>query len=121
VPYQVEVDSGRSCIVVAHRGQISLAESRAAQAAVFAAIAEHGIMRVLIDVTGITNDLSVIDLFVVSSDLDRPELPRPRGALVARQDQRDQARFLETVAANRGLNIASFTERDKAEAWLSRD
>lgn len=119
MPYELGIDAGNDCIVVTHRGEISLAESRAAQAAVLALAVERGVSRVLIDVTGITNDFSAVEIFVVSSGLERPELPRLRGALLARSDQEPKARLLETVASNRGLDIRSFTERAEALAWLS--
>jgi hypothetical protein len=119
--YQIDVDAGRACLVITHHGEISVAEARAAQSAALAAVAQHGLERVLIDVTGITNELSVLDLFMVTSDLDLPELPRPRGALLARADQAANAEFVETVALNRRLDIRSFADRDQALAWLYRD
>ncbi|HEY7840672.1 MAG TPA: hypothetical protein VIC61_03815 [Gammaproteobacteria bacterium] len=119
MPYEVGVDSANACIVVAHKGRISLAESRAAQAEALAVVVERNLPRVLIDVTGVTNDLSIIEMFIVSSEIDRPELPRPRGALLVRADQQPRGKFLETIADNRGLEIRSFTDRAEALAWLS--
>jgi len=112
--YEIGIDEKQRCILVTHTGDISVAESRAAQREAIALIMERGLSRVLIDVTGITNDLSAADLFTLTADLGDPGNPRPAAALVARPDQQAKARFMETVAFNRGLRIEAFTAREDA-------
>ena len=41
-----------------------------------------------------------------------------RGALLARPDQMDDVKFMETVARNRGMNIWAFDNKEDALAWL---
>jgi hypothetical protein len=112
--YEIGIDEQQMCVLVTHTGEISLAESRDAQRDALSVIVEQGLSRVLIDVTGITNDLPSVDLFGITADLAGPGIPRPAAALVARPDQKAKARFIETVAQNRGLRIEAFTEREEA-------
>ncbi len=82
---------------------------------------EHGTDLFLADLTDIDGGHGVLDLFEVIRLLESFGVgPGFREAIVlpTRSASADDARFFETAARNRGLNVRVFPSREEATAWL---
>jgi hypothetical protein len=88
--------------------------------------AKHSLTNILIDVRSLQGELSVLDRFMFSEIMSRQHLKfiltnknKPfRIAFVGSHPIIDTRKFGAIVAANRGLNILSTTDINKAFEWL---
>lgn len=118
MPYTVEVFPDEGYVSLEHRGTITLNEISEARNKVIEQVANHQISNVLVSVLGVTNKLSTFEAYFVTEEHGKVKRPAMRGALLARPDQMDDVKFVETVARNRGMNIWAFDNKEDALAWL---
>jgi hypothetical protein len=106
-------------VFVAHEGVLRPEEIQAATLEAMAAMDADKVDRVLVDLTGVTDTPSTMDLFSAHAALpEYTRVPRPRGALLLRADQEADGRFIEDVMVNRGLPVRVFDDREAALQWL---
>jgi hypothetical protein len=74
---------------------------------------------VMVDTRGGQVHLSVTELYQLGVELaSHPSLRSSKIALLAPVTRADWARFLETVASNRGIAMEVFTDFEAAMTWL---
>lgn len=76
--------------------------------------------RVLIDITGLTAKLLVIEDYEFMNESSFALSSRVGIALIVPQVWTIDGRFIERVAANNGVRLRSFTEKADALAWLMK-
>jgi hypothetical protein len=118
MPIDVEVDRKHGWVTITHRGAADTMEMKAAQAKALALLLEKKLRRVLLDVSGTSVDPSLTSLFDAASNVGTNPASTAIAALLVRADQAENARFVETVATNRGVSMRTFTDRDAAMKWL---
>ena len=118
MPFEISIFKEGGYIRIRHYGEISVAEIGDARNAAIKKVLRHFIFKILVDVCEVTNKLSTLDAFSATSDHSKIKRPGLRGAIVAREDQMEDARFMENVAVNRGMNIRAFHDMERALSWL---
>ncbi|MHC4726941.1 MAG: hypothetical protein ACYS17_06880 [Planctomycetota bacterium] len=78
----------------------------------------QGLTRVFVDTTTVTSYPSTIPVFEFGSQV-ADSLTGVKVAIVAVPVTRDECRFFETVARNRGGNVSVFDSPAAALAWLT--
>ena len=87
---------------------------------VYEACAEQGIWSLLIEMNFTGPSLDIGNIFEVISKGSRDGMKLERIAYVeASLGDIEKARFAETVAVNRGVNVRLFRDVEAAQAWLS--
>ncbi len=101
-------------------GKVSLEEGVAACVEAIQVAGAQGIMRLLIDLTGLTGlgSISTLDRFWFAKQCATAAKPGFKLAVVARPDMIDQQHFGITVATKRGLHASVSTSEEDALVWL---
>ena len=101
-------------------GVQSLANLMAIAAECQEACKKHGYRKLLIDVQGMTGEISTADVYKAGQEAsEKFELRLGiKTALVDTEENRKRFAFFETVAANRGFYLRVFSEVAQAERWL---
>lgn len=119
--FKIKVNTEEGYILTRHYGVTDLNEYIAAGQKTQQVAINNRIGKVLVDVTGITGEASISDLFTSTKHHAESPGERPKVALYGRQDQKDELEFVETVGMNRGMLIKSFMDRNAALAWLLKN
>ena len=80
---------------------------------------QKGYVDVLLEMSLTGPSLDTVSVFRVISQRSPPATKFRRMAYIERSESLDKARFAETVAMNRGVNVRLFPDVDTAVAWLS--
>ena len=116
------VDCDDDLILVRHTGGFALEEIEASRREAAELAAKTALTRILVDCSAVTSPMATADIFGICAS---HHLVLPPGvavaivyapAMVAAED----AHFAETVSANRGVALRSFTEPGSARKWLAR-
>jgi hypothetical protein len=110
----------RGYLHITFSGPFSLAAAKESVDAMVAACTREGYAKVLFDCRPMTGVLQVLDRFDVG---EYGALTIPHSvqiAMLGREDQILPDKFFETVARNRGLMLALFSEIDEAIEWLKK-
>lgn len=120
MPYKIEVVSDPGYIQVDQFGPVDVDEMDLIRTEVFENVEEHGLTKIVVDVRRLTIEYKVSEFFKVTVDnvKYKTPFPRPRVCLIVRQDQEENARFVENVGVNRGMPIKYFTDKEAALKWL---
>ena len=118
MPYRIEAIPEEGYILVAHYGESTVAELEEARQNVLALSAEQSLSKVLVDVCGVINTMSTFDHFTFTEGHAKLSSHRPRTAIIGRLDQRDDVKFIETVASNRAVPLKAFSTKEDALKWL---
>jgi hypothetical protein len=81
-------------------------------------LAEQRWNRLLIDMRGVEGRVSLADAYYSMESIAR-EFPLVKIGLVFPPERREEGSFAEIVAANRGVQLKSFMDYEKAVAWLT--
>ena len=103
-------------------GDNALATVRAYVAEVHATCAQRGCRAILVEENLTGPGLEMLDIFqIVSTGVEETRLLLRKIAFVDLQarSRPGNARFAETVAVNRGLNLRTFATVAEAAAWLT--
>jgi hypothetical protein len=111
------LDGGR-CAAVKWSGAISAAEIQASSVAIIDQAKRDGFSKVVVDVSALTNRLSLAELYFSTEEQSKLGPPRPRAAILGRPDQEQELRFIENVGTTRGMPIRAFTSEAEALRWL---
>ena len=118
----IDVRQDGQYVEVVHRGTLTREELEDARAQTARLLSEHGLMRLLIDGRAAdVSSLSNLDVFEFSAGhvSTLPSIGTLRMALVVPDEHAQTARFVETVAQNRGVNLCVFLDADTARGWLT--
>src|SRR4051794_5760519 len=120
---EVDIIAGDEYVCLRCTGPCSLAEVKKVWSQAVDAALEHGNSRVLIDASGVTGDLSMIERYQSSEFLADEIMRRALGkikkfAVCGNEPPLDPSRFGELVAVNRGVNAKVFTQLDEAIRWV---
>jgi hypothetical protein len=118
VPYTISLLDGGRRATIRWDGSISAAEIRASSVEIIEQAKRAGFTKVVVDVSGITNRLSLAELYFSTEEQAKLGPPRPRAAILGRQDQEQELRFIENMGATRGMPIRAFTSEVEALKWL---
>lgn len=120
MPYKIEIISDPGYILVDQSGQADVDEMDVIRRDVFEHVRKYGLLKVAVDVRKLTNEFTISEFFNITVDNveHKTEFPKPRVCLIVRQDQEENARFVENVGVNRGLPIKYFTDKEAALKWL---
>ncbi len=101
-------------------GQVSIEEGVAACVEAIQVAGQQGIMRLLINLTGLTElgPISTLDRFWMAEQCAAAAKPGFKLAVVANPDMIDPQHFGLTVATNRGLHASVSTTEEEALVWL---
>jgi hypothetical protein len=101
-------------------GPFSVEAGKKSIDAMVAACKREGSTKVLFDCRPMTGVLQVLDRFDMG-EYGASTIPHfVKVAMLGREDQILPDKFFETVARNRGLLLAVFSEIDEAIAWLRK-
>lgn len=122
MPTSLKVFPEERYVEVIHRGPLTLAELEDARVRSAELLSEWGLSRLLVD--GRDADISAltgIEAFEFSASHVSvlPSIATLRIAIVTRQEHVEEARFAETVARNRAVNVRVFQDREEACRWLA--
>jgi hypothetical protein len=112
----IEVNKDYLC--VRFSGEYSLNDVKRCTSEIVRAYGQHGITRVLVDITNIAGRIDLWHHFRQVEYLSTLLSQRVRMALVTLPEQGEPAHFIETVAMNRGLILRQFTGLEEAIEWL---
>ncbi|HET6600136.1 MAG TPA: hypothetical protein VFG60_09245 [Burkholderiaceae bacterium] len=118
----ITVHADARYIEVVHRDLLTRTELEDARVQTARLLAENGLVRLLID--GRQADMSAVshlDVFEFTSGhaAELPSIGLLRMALLVAEAQAEVARFVETVAQNRGVNLRLFFDVNEAQAWIT--
>lgn len=120
MPYEISIPPEGGYALIKWSGQISSEAIRQSGIDGIEFVLKEGLTRIFIDVTEVTNRLSVTELFLTTTEHSKLNSPRPKTALLGRSDQERELSFVETVAYNRNMRLKAFTDRDDAMSWLMK-
>lgn len=116
MPYTLRIEN--DYVLIEHRGVMTLDEIEASRPEVLRLALEHQVIRVLVDVTAVTNRLSHEGMRASMDGHAKVTPPRPHAALVGRPDQEEDLRLIESQAVSRGMPIRAFLSKADALQWL---
>jgi len=122
----VHIKAEPDFILAVVTGEFSLEEAKRTSLEIFDAVAQTKIEKVLVDGWGLTGVPTVMDRFQYAEFVAeavmycrmRGIVVLPKFAYVLKRPVLDPDKFVETVAANRGLSVKTCDNMDEALAWL---
>jgi hypothetical protein len=106
-------------LVVVFTGESTQANAAAMTRRYFDLVLASGRDRILVDLRALRGRLSKGAIYFLVRDLPvKPVPPSIRTAVLDAAENHEFATFLETTAANAGVNIACFTDAGAAHAWI---
>lgn len=119
MPVNIKVIHTKDFIKTTVTGVLDFAASRQALLDIASQIEQPGEYEILVDTREAKVVLSVVDIFELGQALAaHPSLRRSKIALLTSMSDADQAQFLETTTANRGVRAQVFTDFEEAVTWL---
>jgi hypothetical protein len=79
----------------------------------------YGVRDVLLEMSFTGPSLDTVSIFRIISQRSPEAVVFRRIAYVDRTEKLDKARFAETIAVNRNVNVRLFPDIEEAERWLS--
>ncbi len=117
--------AGEDVIVADHNGHLNLSKSVNLVRDLVSHPEYEECMEVVLDLRDAECDLTVSDVYQLAYYMAWPDpgLPTRRkiAVIVSPEKEFDHARFFETCAVNRGLQVKSFQDVRTAEEWLRKD
>ena len=108
-------------IFVVHIGSTYRRELDQAWQAAIADLEEKHWHRLLVDIRAVMNTIPASEMYDFIARLRERLASNIRIALVVREDQRADARFIENVARNRAMNLQFFVNMQPALSWLVKE
>jgi len=103
---------------IRHEGQFTREEFEESTVSTKKLLDEHCWNRVLVDLRGVVNRVSIADVFYII-EFDKKIFPLVRIGIVFPPGREEDGRFADTVAENRSVKLKSFTDYEQAVAWLA--
>lgn len=105
-------------ILIRHEGRLTIQEYEESTVSTRRLLDEHRWNRLLIDLRNVTSRVSVTDVYYII-EFDRKVFPLVSIAVIFPPEREENGRFADTVAENRSVKLKSFTDYEKAVAWLT--
>jgi hypothetical protein len=119
MPVNIKVIRPKDFIKTTVTGVLDFAVSKQALLDIASQIDQPGEYEILVDTREAEPALSTIDIFQLGEALAaHPSLRRSKIAFLKSKKDSQQAEFLETVTANRGVRAKAFTGFEEAITWL---
>ncbi len=99
-------------------GPMRTEDMRASMHEALELVASRSLEVILVDIRAATTELELGGFFFLAEEAARQPGPRPRTALVAREDQRRDAEYMEDSFVNRGLPLRVFFDMAESLRWL---
>jgi hypothetical protein len=119
MPVNIKVIRPKDFIRTTVTGVLDFAVSKNALLDIASQIDRPGEYEILVDTREAESALSMIDIFQLGEALAaHPSLRRSKVAFLKSKKDSQQAEFLETITANRGVCAQVFTDFEDAVTWL---
>ncbi len=119
MPVDIKVIHPKDFIKTAVIGVLDFTASRQALFDIASRIEKPGEYEILVDTREAEPALSMVDIFQLGEALaGHPSLRRSKIAFLKSKKDSQQAEFLETITANRGVRAQVFTDFEEAVTWL---
>jgi len=119
MPVNIKVIRPKDFIKTTVTGVLDFAVSKQALLDIASQIEQPGEYEILVDTREAEPALSMIDIFQLGEALAaHPSLRRSKIAFLKSKKDSQQAEFLETITANRGVRAQVFTDFEEAVTWL---
>jgi hypothetical protein len=118
IQYKMKVNGDR-LKVTASGNDDNIEEVKRYSRAIIEACNKNQIKKALCDERELKYELSTIDTHALAEYISEYAKGVGRAAIVCNPKYLPDAKFWETVSANRGLIVKVFTSIEKAEAWLN--
>ena len=105
-------------VLIRHEGQFTRDEFEKSAVSTKNLLDEHRWNRLLVDLRGVTNRVPIVDVYFII-EFDMKVFPFVQIAVVFPPSREEDGRFADNVAANRGVNLKSFTDYEQAVTWLT--
>ena len=113
-----ETNQSGEYILTKHEGNFTIEEFEESTRSTKVLLDEHRWNKLLVDLRGVTNRIPLANVYYII-EFDKKVFPSARIAVVFPLERAEDARFAETVAENRGVNLKAFTDHEKALHWLT--
>lgn len=117
MPFFADLMNSGLYILAEYDGKLSWAEIEAGRSSLLELMQSSGCRRVLIDFSSAPSRKSTEDIYSYAESFKSFPSGTTVG-LVIPAGQAWCAEFIEKLAANRGLNLKTFVDHEKAKAWL---
>jgi hypothetical protein len=119
MPVNIKVIHPKDFIKTAVTGTLDFAVSKQALLDIASQIEQPGEYEILVDTREAESALSIVDIFQLGEALAaHPSLRRSKIAFLKSMKDSQQAEFLKTITANRGVRAQVFTDFEQAITWL---
>ena len=112
-------DLRKDYLLVRHEGEVTPSEAEMARKEALRLVRSNKLSKVVVDIRDVTGEADPDDLRLVMEGNAKITPPRPHAAIVVREDQYSQFRFIEDFAVSRGMPIRVFVDEDAALSWLA--
>ncbi|MBN2317109.1 MAG: hypothetical protein JXM79_24500 [Sedimentisphaerales bacterium] len=117
--YRIRFQKDNNCVFLVYSGEVHIDEARLARKELREVLAAHLCNRILVDETRAEKKISVIDQHQFTTEYGSEFSSDVHIAVIVRQEQISEARFVENVAFNRGIHLKIFPNQKDAINWLS--
>ena len=114
--FEISLSDGYA--LVSLRGAFSNQDTLELQPRINRFCVEHNVWKVLVDVTGVQGEITVLRRYQVGAGLAQAANRNTRVAILATRAQKLDDAFFESVVRNRGLEWRIFVDRAEALGWL---
>jgi membrane-associated protease RseP (regulator of RpoE activity) len=118
MPFTVSAIDDGGYVLVRHEGKLTRQEFEESTVSTRNILAEHQWNKLLIDLRGVANRVSIADVYFII-EFDLRVFPSVIIGVVFPPERKEDGRFADTVAENRGVKLKSFVEYEQAVAWLN--
>ena len=119
MPEKVEVLEDLGIILITSFGVVTDEDLGQSRKQVSTICRDRGLTKILVDATGLTSAIPIIDAFEHAAILSKDDIfKKAKHAIVASEPVQRGLQFIETAAFNRGAKLRVFTSREEALDWL---
>jgi hypothetical protein len=120
--YQLELIVENNFLMAVAVGQQTAIDNEKMVVTMMETCIEHGLHQVIADLTGLVGQPGTFSDFQLANFAVEQGLPLiKKVGLITTPENLEFTTFFETAARNRGLNVRTFVDRDKAIAWMDED
>jgi len=121
MPHKIRVNREHKLIHVILSGKMSIDVALQLTTDAARLANKHGFKRILFDIRKFETHPTITQIFDMAATAEKRGLKREykRATVISKEAQSQDFHFFEDVSVNRGYNVASFTDIDKAIEWLT--
>ena len=115
---KIDFDRDRDYISLSISGALNMAEARACRSKLQEFLRICNRTSVLIDTTNVIAKLLTVEDYQFIKEIGDEFSSTVSMAVILSRDRGQFGRFIEITAANNGVSLRTFTEKDEAVSWL---